>query len=82
MSIQDIKFSRERLNGYMDLATRAAECERQGLWDHAIALWGDAAKVARRPQNATWAASRIAVCEKGKENRWGRIQVRVRGEAA
>lgn len=82
MSIQDIKFSRERLGGYMELATRAAECERQGLWDHAIAPWGDAAKVACRPQNVGWAKLRVTVCEKGKERRWGKIQVRVRGEAA
>lgn len=70
MSIQDIKFSRERLGGYMELATRAAECERQGLWSHAEALWNDAAKVASRPQNKDWAEKRASLCEKGKFNKW------------
>lgn len=70
MSIQNIQFNREHPNSYMDLATRAAECERQGLWDQAMALWSDALKVARRPQNNVWAQCRINYCQIALDRRW------------
>lgn len=62
MSIQDIRFNREGLNSYHQLAGRAARLERQGVWDIAAEIWEMAKKAARKEVNQAWAQARIEYC--------------------
>lgn len=71
MSLNDIKFNSQNPNGYMALATRAAQMEQQGLWDQAMHMWVAAKKVARRELNAAWAQCRVDYCFQARARNWG-----------
>lgn len=49
-------------NGYMALATRAAELEREGRYIAALDLWKAAWKVAKNALNRDWARGRVNLC--------------------
>ena len=49
-------------NGYLALATRAAELEREGRYITALDLWKMAAKAAKNPINYQWALNRAELC--------------------
>lgn len=53
-------------HSYLSIATRAAEAERAGDYDHAIALWTDAGKMARRVENIDWCQIRVEHCQYAK----------------
>lgn len=70
MSLQDIKFNSQNPNGYIALATRAAEMERQGLWEQAMHMWVAAKKVAKKDQNVAWAQCRVDYCCQARAKSW------------
>ncbi|MGS3182317.1 ANR family transcriptional regulator [Aeromonas taiwanensis] len=49
-------------NGYLALATRAAELEREGRYIAALDLWKAAWKVAKNGLNQEWAKGRVNLC--------------------
>ncbi|WP_303845334.1 ANR family transcriptional regulator [Aeromonas sobria] len=49
-------------NGYMALATRAAELEREGRYITALDLWVMARKAAKNVINQHWAQARVDLC--------------------
>lgn len=73
MSIQNIRFDSQNPNGYMALAQRAVELERQGLWDQAMNMWVAASKVARKEVNPAWAKVRADYCLQAKHRLWRAI---------
>lgn len=50
-------------NGYMALATRAAELEREEKYLSAIPLWDAAYRAANNPMNRQWAGCRASFCD-------------------
>jgi hypothetical protein len=49
-------------NGYMALATRAAEFEREGRYITALEMWVMARKAAKNVINRLWAHQRADLC--------------------
>lgn len=49
-------------NGYLALATRAAELEREERYAAALEMWKAAAKAAKNPLNVEYARQRAALC--------------------
>lgn len=49
-------------NGYLALATRAAELEREGRYIAALDLWKAVWKVAKNTLNREWAKGRVNLC--------------------
>ncbi|WP_421195305.1 ANR family transcriptional regulator [Aeromonas jandaei] len=49
-------------NGYLALATRAAELEREERYAAALEMWKAAAKVAKNPLNVEYARQRTDLC--------------------
>jgi hypothetical protein len=49
-------------NGYMALATRAAEFEREGRYITALEMWVMARKAAKNVINRLWAQQRADLC--------------------
>lgn len=49
-------------NGYLALATRAAELEREGRYVPALDLWKAAWMVAKNALNREWAKDRVNLC--------------------
>lgn len=49
-------------NGYMAMATRAAELEREGRYRPALDLWVMAKKAAKNVINQHWAQQRVDLC--------------------
>lgn len=49
-------------NGYLALATRAAEFEREGRYITALDLWTMARKAAKNALNRLWAQQRADLC--------------------
>lgn len=49
-------------NGYLALATRAAEFEREGRYITALDLWVMAKKAAKNVINQHWAQARVDLC--------------------
>jgi hypothetical protein len=70
MSLQDIKFTGEKPNGYKALASRAVELEKQGLWSLAFDMWTTARKAAKKKANAEWAQLRADYCLTAKFRSW------------
>ncbi|MGU5635196.1 ANR family transcriptional regulator [Aeromonas veronii] len=49
-------------NGYLALATQAAELEREERYAAALEMWKAAAKAAKNPLNVEYARQRVALC--------------------
>ncbi|MDX7720993.1 ANR family transcriptional regulator [Aeromonas caviae] len=49
-------------NGYLALATRAAELEREGRYIAVLDLWKAAWKVAKNGLNQEWAKASVDLC--------------------
>lgn len=49
-------------NGYLALATQAAQLEREGRYRPALDLWGMAKKAAKNVINQHWAQQRVDLC--------------------
>ena len=49
-------------NGYLALATHAAELEREGRYIAALELWKAACKAAKNGLNREWATHRVNFC--------------------
>lgn len=53
-------------HSYLSIATRAAEAERAGDYDHAAVLWNDARKASSSEANIEWCYIRAKHCEYAK----------------
>lgn len=49
-------------NGYLALATQAADLEREERYAAALEMWKAAAKAAKNPLNVEYASQRVALC--------------------
>ncbi|WP_270809035.1 ANR family transcriptional regulator [Aeromonas sp. QDB08] len=49
-------------NGYLALATQAAQLEREERYSPAMSIWVEAKKAARNPLNKEWASHRAELC--------------------
>lgn len=49
-------------NGYLALATQAADLEREDRYAAALEMWKAAAKAAKNPLNVEYARQRVALC--------------------
>lgn len=49
-------------NGYLALATQAADLEREERYAAALEMWKAAAKAAKNPLNVEYARQRVALC--------------------
>lgn len=49
-------------NGYLALATRAAELEREERYSPAMSIWVEAKKAAKNALNKEWASHRAELC--------------------
>ncbi|MBL0634204.1 ANR family transcriptional regulator [Aeromonas dhakensis] len=49
-------------NGYLALATQAADLEREERYSAALEMWKAAAKAAKNPLNVDYARQRAALC--------------------